>query len=246
MIEFRNVSKYYLTPHGRKTLLDGFSQVIPAGSKVALLGRNGAGKSTMIGMISGKIAPNSGSIRRQGSISWPLGFSGSFAPDLTGAQNTRFVARIYGIDTDYLTDYVEGFADLGDFMNMPVRTYSSGMKARLAFGLSMGISFDWYLVDEITAVGDAAFRKKSLEVFHTRLAQSGLLMVSHSNATLRDYCDCGIVLDAGRATFYADIKDAIAVHERNMSGAKPAKPAKAAKAAKPAKPPADPAPAKAD
>lgn len=227
MIEFRNVSKYYLTQSGRKTVLSGFSQVIPTGAKVALLGRNGAGKSTMIGMISGAISPNSGSIRRRGSISWPLGFSGSFAGDLTGAQNTRFVARIYGIDTDYLIGYVNDFAELGDFMQMPVRTYSSGMKARLAFGLSMGVAFDWYLVDEITAVGDAAFRKKSLEVFHTRLKQSGLLMVSHQMQTLRDYCTCGIVLDQGRATYFDDIEMAIDQHETNMNdGQPPEKPAR--------------------
>ncbi|MGB8812081.1 MAG: ABC transporter ATP-binding protein [Paracoccaceae bacterium] len=217
MIEFRNVSKYYLTPNGRKTLLNNFSQVIPAGSKVALVGRNGAGKSTMISMIAGSLSPNSGSIARRGSVSWPLGFAGSFAVDLSGAQNTRFVARIYGIDTEYLIDYVNDFAELGDFMRMPVRTYSSGMKARLAFGLSMGVAFDWYLVDEITAVGDASFRKKSLEVFQTRLKTSGLLMVSHSTATLRDYCTSGIVLNNGVATFYDDIEAAIKQHDINMA-----------------------------
>lgn len=217
MIEFRHVSKYYVTPSGRKTLLDDFSQVVPAGAKVGLLGRNGAGKSTIISMISGKLQPNSGSIRRVGSISWPLGFAGSFAGDLTGAQNTRFVGRIYGVDTDYLIDYVESFAELGDFLKMPVRTYSSGMMARLAFGLSMGIAFDWYLVDEITAVGDAAFKKKSLQVFQTRLKKSGLLMVSHQMPTLRDYCTSGIVLNAGKAEYFDDINLAIKQHERNMA-----------------------------
>lgn len=236
MIEFRNVSKFYRTPSGRKTVLADFTQVIPSGAKVALLGRNGAGKSTMIGMISGKISPNSGAIRRLGSISWPLGFAGSFAGDLTGAQNTRFVARIYGIDTDYLIDYVNGFADLGDFMQMPVRTYSSGMKARLAFGLSMGVAFDWYLVDEITAVGDAAFKKKSLEVFRTRLRKSGLLMVSHQMSTLRDYCTCGIVLDNGTARYYEGIEDAIRQHEINMNDGVPPTKVAAPKAKAAAKP----------
>ena len=169
MIEFRNVSKYYLTQHSRKVVVDHLSLRLPAGAKVGLLGRNGAGKSTLIGMIAGTVKPNTGTIRRHGSISWPLGFAGSFAPDLTGAQNVRFVARIYGIDTDALIDYVQEFAELGDFLDMPVRSYSSGMKARLAFGLSMGVSFDWYLVDEITAVGDAAFKRKSLAAFKERL-----------------------------------------------------------------------------
>ena len=173
MIEFRDVSKHYLTPHGRKVVLDRFTLALPNGAKIGVLGRNGAGKSTFIGMIAGVVQPNTGEIRRTGEISWPLGFSGSFAADLTGAQNIRFVARIYGIDTDALVDYVQDFAELGDFMSMPVRAYSSGMKARLAFGLSMGIAFDWYLVDEITAVGDAAFRKKSLSVFKHRLRELG-------------------------------------------------------------------------
>lgn len=164
MIEFRNVSKYYQTHRGRKTVLDGLNLTIPAGARVGILGRNGAGKSTMLGMIAGTVKANEGEIRRHGSISWPMGFKGSFHKDMTGAQNVRFVARIYGVDTDELVAYVEDFAELGDFMNMPMRSYSSGMRARLAFGMSMGISFDYYLVDEITAVGDTAFKKKSLQM----------------------------------------------------------------------------------
>ena len=217
MIEFRDVSKYYLTHTSRKVVIDHLTLRLPAGSKVGLLGRNGAGKSTMIGMIAGTVRPNTGMIRRQGSISWPLGFAGSFAPDLTGTQNVRFVARIYGIDTDTLLDYVQDFAELGDFLDMPVRTYSSGMKARLAFGLSMGVSFDWYLVDEITAVGDTAFKRKSLAAFQERLSNAGLLMVSHATNTIRSYCTCGLVLEGGQARLFKDVEEAIAVHERNMA-----------------------------
>ena len=217
MIEFRNVSKYYLTHHSRKVVVDHLNLRLPTGAKVGLLGRNGAGKSTLIGKIAGTVKPNTGSIHRRGSISWPLGFAGSFAPDLTGAQNIRFAARIYGIDTDELTDYVQDFAELGDFLDMPVRAYSSGMKARLAFGLSMGVSFDWYLVDEITAVGDAAFKRKSLAAFKERLENAGLLMVSHATGTIRDYCDCGLVLEGGRIRFFPDVEEAIAVHDRNMA-----------------------------
>lgn len=219
MIEFQHVSKYFHTPHGRKVLLDNFSMVVPAGSKVALMGRNGAGKSTMIGMISGTVSPNSGRIRRTGTMSWPLGFSGSFASDITGRQNALFVARIYGVDSDRLLDFVQEFSDLDKFFDMPVRSYSSGMRARLAFGLSMGLGFDWYLVDEITAVGDASFRKKSLDVFRSRLADAGLLMVSHSPNTLRDYCTSGIVLEDGNAIYFHDIEDAIRQHELNMETA---------------------------
>ena len=217
MIEFRNVSKTYLTPSSRKVVLDRFSLTLPAGAKVGVLGRNGAGKSTMLGMVAGVVRPDAGRIVRHGAISWPLGFGGSFHSGLTGKQNIRFVARIYGVDTDALVDYVADFSELGDFMNMPMRTYSSGMKARLAFGMSMGIAFDWYLVDELTAVGDARFKKKSLALFRSRLSGAGLMMVSHSINTLRTYCTAGLVLEGGQATYYPDIAEAVAVHERNLA-----------------------------
>lgn len=218
MIEFRNVQKSFPTRGGgRKVLVDGLTLTLPHGAKVGLLGRNGAGKSTLISMIAGTTKLNGGSIRSEGSVSWPLGFAGSFAVDMTGTQNTRFVARIYGVDSDELVRYVTDFAELGAFMRMPVRSYSAGMRARLAFGVSMGLAFDWYLVDEITAVGDAAFRKKSLAVFGDRLRDSGLIMVSHANATLREYCTSGLVLDDGKATYFDELEDAIALHERNMA-----------------------------
>jgi capsular polysaccharide transport system ATP-binding protein len=219
VIEFRNVSKHYLTQTSRKVVLDGLTLTLPWGAKVGVLGRNGAGKSTLLGMISGTVRPDAGEVRRHGAISWPLGFAGSFHPELTGAQNVRFVARIYGIDTDELLAFVEDFAELGDFMTMPVRAYSSGMRARLAFGMSMGISFDWYLVDEITAVGDTAFRNKSLAAFKTRLHAAGLLMVSHSVPTIRSYCSAGLVLEGGQARYFSDVGQAIAQHEANMAAA---------------------------
>ncbi|HVL19644.1 MAG: ABC transporter ATP-binding protein [Allosphingosinicella sp.] len=217
MIEFRHVSKAYATRNQPKVVLRDFSLALPKGTKIGVLGRNGAGKTTLLGMIAGTVKPDSGSIERRASISWPLGFAGSFHADLTGAQNIRFVARIYGIDTDSLIAYVADFAELGDFMDMPIRAYSSGMKARLAFGMSMGIAFDWYLVDEITAVGDTNFKAKSLAVFKNRLKNSGMLMTSHSPSVIRAYCDSGLVLERGDATFFEDVEEAIAHHERNMA-----------------------------
>jgi capsular polysaccharide transport system ATP-binding protein len=219
MIEFRDVSKSYATVNGRKVVLDRLNLTLPRGAKVGVLGRNGAGKSTLLGMISGSVRADSGEIRRHGAISWPLGFSGSFHADLTGAQNVRFVARIYGMDTASMVDFVEDFAELGEFMDMPLRSYSSGMRARLAFGMSMGVAFDWYLVDEITAVGDAAFKAKCLAVFRDKLKDAGMLMVSHSPATIRSYCRSGIVLEDGEATYFENVEDAIAQHERNMAPA---------------------------
>jgi capsular polysaccharide transport system ATP-binding protein len=219
MIEFRGVSKHYLTQTSRKVVLDGLTLSLPWGAKVGVLGRNGAGKSTLLGMVSGTVRPDAGRIVRHGAISWPLGFGGSFHGELTGAQNVRFVARIYGVDTEALLAFVADFAELGEFIDMPVRSYSSGMRARLAFGMSMGIDFDWYLVDEITAVGDAAFRAKSLKVFRTRLASAGLLMVSHSVQTIRAYCTAGLVLEGGQAHYFANLERAIAQHKANMATA---------------------------
>jgi capsular polysaccharide transport system ATP-binding protein len=216
MIEFRHVSKAYRTPGRPKVLLHDFSLALPRGATIGILGRNGSGKSTLLGMVAGTVRPDAGTIRRNAMISWPLGFSGSFHPDLTGAQNVRFVARIYGMDTDALVAYVEDFAELGDFMDMPVRSYSSGMRARLAFGMSMGVAFDCYLVDEITAVGDSAFKAKCLAVFRDKLKDAGMLMVSHSPATIRSYCRSGLVLEGGEATYFEDVEDAIAQHQRNM------------------------------
>ena len=216
MIEFRNLSKAYRTTHGRKVIVDGLTLTLPTGAKVGVLGRNGAGKSTLIGMIAGLVRPDAGSIRCDGTLSWPLGLGGSFHAGLTGAQNVRFVARIYGMDTEAMVAFVEDFAELGEFMDMPLRSYSSGMRARLAFGMSMGVSFDWYLVDEITAVGDTNFRKKSLNAFNTRLADAGLLVTSHSASTIRSYCTSGLVIERGQAWFFPDVEDAIAMHEANM------------------------------
>jgi capsular polysaccharide transport system ATP-binding protein len=216
MIRFENATKMVQAKGIRKPILDRVTLTIPRGRSIGLLGRNGAGKSTLLRLMAGTLGLDSGRIIRQGLVSWPLGFKGSFQPSLTGEQNVRFVARIYGVDTEELIEYVQDFAELGAFFKAPVGTYSSGMKARLAFGVSMGVKFDYYLVDEITAVGDANFKKKSKIAFQTRLKDSDVIMVSHSTATIRSYCDCGIVLERGKLTFYDSISDAISVHNDNM------------------------------
>jgi capsular polysaccharide transport system ATP-binding protein len=218
MIEFRDTAKAFPGRGGPRRVLDGLRLTLPPGARVGLVGPNGAGKTTLLALIAGTMRPDRGEVRVTGRVSWPLGFAGSFAPDLTGTQNARFVARIYGADTDGLVDYVRDFSELEAQMEMPVRHYSAGMRARLAFGVSMGLAFDWYLVDEVTAVGDAAFRRKSLAVFRDRLAGAGLIMVSHAPALLRDFCDCGIVLRDGRARFFPDIGEAIAAQEGALAG----------------------------
>lgn len=217
MIIFEGVSKYFRTAGKPKVIVDNVSLTIPDGARVGLLGRNGAGKSTLLRLIAGIVSPDKGRIHRTREVSWPLGFAGSFHPALTGAQNVRFVARIYGRDTRELSAYVEDFAELGDYYHMPVQSYSSGMRARLAFGVSMGVSFGCYLVDEITAVGDTNFRRKAQEVFDTRLASSDVIMVSHSLPMLRRLCTSGIVLGQGQMIYYPDIEDAIEIHEASMA-----------------------------
>ena len=216
MIHFENLTKVFTLDGKSKVVADNINVTFPAGRSVALLGRNGAGKSTLLQMIAGTMDPTAGRVVSTGSISWPVGFAGSFHGDLTGVQNTRFVGRIYGVDTDELVDFVEDFAGLGVHFRLPFRTYSSGMRSRLAFGVSMGIGFDTYLVDEITAVGDAAFRQKSSAVFLARMRQAGAVVVTHSMPQVRELCDAAAVLEDGRLTYFDDVEEGIAQHSRNM------------------------------
>lgn len=219
MIQLLGVSKAFKTSWGRKVVADAITATFPTRRAIALLGGNGAGKSTMLGMIAGTIKPDAGQIQSDGTISWPVGFAGSFHRDLTGAQNVRFIARIYGIDTEFLTDFVQEFAGLGGHFHMPVRSYSSGMKSRLAFGTSMGVPFDTYLVDEVTSVGDAAFKRKSNQLFREKMAYSSAVVVSHSMKQLQELCDAGAVLDHGNLIYFDDVGKAIKHHQKMMARA---------------------------
>lgn len=216
MIELRNLSKVYRLGGRPKWVARNINAVFPSKTTVGLLGRNGAGKSSLMRMLAGTMNPTSGQVYSTGTISWPVGFSGSFHGELTGAQNTRFIARAYGVDTDQLMAFTEDFAELGTHFHLPFRSYSSGMRSRLAFGVSMGIRFDTYLVDEVTSVGDAAFKAKSKAVFYDRMKQSGGVVVSHSAGMLRSLCDAGAVLENGKLDYYDDIEEAIEVHKFNM------------------------------
>ena len=217
MIRLENICKTHVMMGRRKIVARNIHVTFPAGVSVGLLGRNGAGKSTLLQMIAGTMDPDRGRVIRQGRVSWPVGFAGSFHPDLTGVQNVRFVARVYGVDSDDLVAFVEDFAEIGPHFDLPLRSYSTGMRARLAFGCSMGIRFDTYLVDEVTAVGDPLFRRKSEAVFRARTAQSGAIVVSHSLEMLTRLCQSGAILEAGRLTFYPRIATAI-THYRRILG----------------------------
>ncbi|MEM6407687.1 MAG: ABC transporter ATP-binding protein [Pseudomonadota bacterium] len=219
MIELKDLTKSFWIGPRRKFIAHEISTIFPSRKCVALLGRNGAGKSTLLKIIGGTMRADYGEVISSGSISWQIGFAGNFHPDLTGAQNTRFIARVYGIDTDGLEDYVQDFAELGDSFWMPVRTYSSGMRARLAFGVTMGIPFSYYLIDEVTSVGDASFRDKCRSVLEDRLDQAGSIVVSHSEGVLKSLCSSGAVLERGHLYYYEDLDDALAHHAENMQAA---------------------------
>jgi capsular polysaccharide transport system ATP-binding protein len=216
MIRFENLTKSFEVNGRRKVVIDNLTLTIETGRSLALLGRNGAGKSTLMSIIAGNMRPDAGRVVSDGTISWPIGQTGSVHPQMTGAQNTRFLARVYGVETGELVDFVEDFAQLGAHFHMPVRTYSSGMKARLVFGLSMGIKFDIYLIDEVTGAGDAAFRSRSAALFHERMASSDAIMVNHNLNELREFCDAALLLEHGKLSYFEDLDEAIETHKRNM------------------------------
>lgn len=214
MIRLENLTKSYFLKGVEKKVARNINFEFPTGKSVALIGRNGAGKSSLLNMLSGVMDPDGGRIIHSGTVSWPVGFKGSFHRDLSGAQNVRFVGRVYGVDTDELVHFVEDFAELGQHFHLPFRSYSAGMRSRLAFGLSMGIHFDTYLVDEVTSVGDATFRKKCNLVFKERRKTSGAIVVSHSVPTLKNLCDSGALLDDGHLTYYPKLADALAAYDK--------------------------------
>ncbi|MAM62871.1 ABC transporter ATP-binding protein [Maritimibacter sp. UBA3975] len=213
MIELQNVSKTYPLRKGRRIILNGATITLPW-KNIGILGRNGAGKSTLLRMIAGIEEPDGGIIRRSKTVSWPLGFRGSFHRDLSGLENVRFVARVYGQNTEEMIEKVRDFAELGQFYYEPLKSYSSGMGARLAFGVSMAVNFEVYLVDEIMAVGDARFKAKSKQAFMERLPHSRIVMVSHAMNNLREYCDTGLVVHEGKMTYYEDLEEAIQVYNK--------------------------------
>ncbi|GMG80819.1 ABC transporter ATP-binding protein [Paralimibaculum aggregatum] len=214
MIALERVSKSYRTDGRPKTVLDDVSAVFESGLSYGLLGVNGAGKSTTLRLIAGIELPNAGRVRRSRRVSWPLGFAGGFHPQMTGQENIHFVARVYGEDPRRIARFVQEFAELGDYLRNPVKTYSSGMMARLAFGLSMAIEFDVYLIDEITAVGDARFQARCAAAFDARRSTADLIVVSHSMQTIAKYCDRGALIVEGQLLTYPDVGLAIAAYLR--------------------------------
>ena len=207
MIQLIGVSKFYRTLHGTKTVLDDVNLTIAPGEHVGILGRNGAGKSTLVRIIGGADTPSTGEIHRGMTVSWPLAFTGGFQTALTGADNLRFICRIYNVDYKKQIDYVKEFSELGSYLYEPVRTYSSGMRAKLAFGISMSIDFDCYLIDEVIAVGDESFRDKCrVELFEKR-RHKAMIIVSHSHRYLKDTCDRFLLLRDAKIEEFTNFRE---------------------------------------
>ena len=219
MIEVKGVYKRYHNHDGSDWVLRDINFTIPLGVSVGLIGRNGAGKSTLLSLLADKDTPDKGEINRHCRVSWPIGLSGGFQGSMTGRQNVKFIARIHGDEDkiDRIISFVEDFAEIGAAFDEPVKTYSNGMRSRLGFGLSLAFDFDVYLSDEATSVGDLAFRRKASAAFKNRIGKAALVIVSHSEAILKDLCQAGIWLNDGDALWFDDVNDAIGAYHNSLN-----------------------------
>lgn len=219
MIIVEDVHKRYQTDHGPgKWVLQGINFSIPPRLNVGLIGGNGVGKSTLLRIIGGIDQPTKGRVQRHTRVSWPMGFGGGLQGSLTGRQNAKFVCRIHGHERD-IPDrlaFIQDFAEIGEAFDQPVKTYSSGMRSRLQFGLSLAFDFDVYISDEVTATGDAAFRKKAAAAFRKLADHASLIMVSHSDSTLRQFCTAGIWIHDGKAYWFDQIDDALQAYKDSL------------------------------
>ena len=212
MFDLKNITKSYLTPKGRRYIFRNLSLSIPPGKNIGLIGRNGAGKSTLMRLLGGADIPDSGSIATDRSISWPVGLAGGFQGSMTGRDNIKFVCRVYGAQGEAMREkvrYVQEFAEIGDWIDEPIKTYSSGMRSRVAFGLSMAFDFDYYLIDEVMSVGDAQFKRKCAEVFREKLQHSNVVLVSHSMPEIEKLCDIVLLVRDGGIQIYEDVAEGI-------------------------------------
>lgn len=226
MIEVKNLYKRYHNHHGSDWVLKNINLTIPQGVSVGLIGSNGAGKSTLLRLIAGMDTPERGEVIRHSRVSWPVGLSGGMQGNMTGRQNVKFVARAQGCkpdDVKRVIAFVEEFAEIGDAFDEPIRTYSSGMKSRISFGLSLSFDFDVYISDEATAVGDRAFKEKAKALFESKVGQASIIMVSHSEGILKDLCQAGVYIKGGEAFWYDSVEAAISDYHKDVDAKKAAR-----------------------
>lgn len=218
MILVEDIHKRYKTEHGMgRWILQGISLTIPANVSVGLIGVNGAGKSTLLRIIGGVDYPTKGRVVRQSRVSWPMG-QGGLEGTLSGRQNAKFVCRVHGHQDDLVgrLAFIQDFSELGVAFDDPVNTYSSGMRSRLQFALSLAFDFDVYISDEVTATGDAGFRKKTAEAFEDMTNRAGLIMVAHDESTLKQFCQSGIWISNGKAHWFDQIDDALSAYKDSI------------------------------
>ena len=209
MIQFQKVTKSYNTRFGVNHVLNNVNLEVKPSQRLGILGVNGSGKSTLVRLLSGASKPTKGKVTRAMSVSWPLGLTGGFQTKLTGLDNVRFICRVYGVHPDHGIAYIEEFTDLGKFLREPVHTYSSGMRSKLAFAISFLVDFDCYLIDEALAVGDTRFREKCHYELFERRKDAALVLVSHSNQLIRQYCDSAVLLKDKTIHHFSSLDEAI-------------------------------------
>jgi capsular polysaccharide transport system ATP-binding protein len=225
VIELRNLTKWYRTDKGRHYVFRDLNFKFPPGSNIGLIGRNGAGKSTLMRMLGGLETPNDGAVITDRRISWPVGLAGGFQTSLSARDNAQFVCRVYGATGRQMREkiqFVREFAEIGEYFDLPVKTYSSGMRSRVAFGLSMAFDFDYYLIDEVMAVGDAQFQAKGKTLLRERLAQANVILVSHNMGDIKRYCNIVVHVDRGNTVLYEDVDAGIAAYKKPPAAPTPA------------------------
>lgn len=219
MLELRELTRWYATPHGRRYVFRDLNFRFPDGANIGLIGRNGSGKSTLMRLIAGIDSPNSGKVLSNARISWPVGLAGGFQGSLTARENVQFVCRVHGATGSAMRriiEFVEDFAEIGDYFNLPMKSYSSGMRSRVAFGLSMAFDFDYYLIDEVMAVGDAQFKAKSQQLIKERLKAAHLILVSHNMADIARNCNQVVLVDKGNTVLYQEVRAGIAAYQKQL------------------------------
>lgn len=214
MIQLNNVYKFYRIDRFKKVVLNYVTMNFEPGRSYGILGVNGAGKSTLMKILAGSELPNSGTVRRTARISWPLGFAGGLHPGMTGRENCTFIARIYGQNPKKVLEFVEDFAEIGPYLDAPVKTYSSGMNQRVAFGLSMAIDFECYLIDEVMSVGDGRFAQRCVTEFNKRKEYADIILISHNIPSILEYCQRGLVLANGQLHYFPKVDDAVEMYKR--------------------------------